>query len=107
MEIARHAIALQSAIATEENKQSHDGERRKRLRTLVDVLADWWLSVGGSLAPIVDANRREPGVPAVVHRRRGSFLAFATVLLCNVDTFERSEVESAVTNVYENWLAEA
>jgi hypothetical protein len=95
---------LQSAITTEENKQSNLGERPKRLRTLIEALADWWQSIGGSLAPTVDANRRDDG-PAIVHSRHGPFLTLAIALFCKVDVFKESEVESAVTNVHEKRLA--
>jgi hypothetical protein len=105
LDVAPTGLALQSAIKTEENKQSNAGERRKRLRTLVDALADWWLSTGGSLAPTVDANRRDRGTPAVVHGRHGHFLTFAVAMLCKVDVFKESEVEAAVTNVHEKRLA--
>jgi hypothetical protein len=100
----RPGVALQSAIKTEEKKQTNAGERRKRLRTLVDALADWWQSTGGSLASTVDANRRDDG-PAVVHGRHGRFLTLAVALFCNVDGFKKSEVEAAVTNVHEKRLA--
>jgi hypothetical protein len=104
MDVTQPCLALQSAINTERNKQTNAGERRKRLRTLVDALADWWLSAGGSLASTVDANRRD-GAPAVVHGRRGAFLTLAVALLCKVDVFKESEVIAAVTNVYEERLA--
>src|SRR5215472_13737962 len=97
-------MALQSAINTEENKQTNVGERPKRLRTLVEALADWWQSTGGTLALTVDANRRDDG-PAVVHGRHGPFLTLAVALFCEVDVFEGSEVVSAVTNVHEKRLA--
>jgi hypothetical protein len=102
--VTRICSALESAIWTEESKPRNAGERRKRLRTLVDALADWWLSNGGSLAPTVDANRRDEK-PAVVHGRRGDFLAFALALFCKVDEFKETEVEAAVTNVHEERLA--
>jgi hypothetical protein len=106
VDVARAAVVLQSAIEAEDKKQTNAGERRKRLRTLVDALADWWESGGGTLAPTVDANRRDDG-PAVVHGRRGLFLEFAVALFCKVDVFEESEVEAAVTNVHEARLASA
>jgi hypothetical protein len=105
LDVAPTGLALQSAIKTEENKQTSAGERRKRLRTLVDALADWWLSTGGTLASTVDANRRDGGAPAVVHGRHGHFLTFAVAMLCKVDVFKESEVEAAVTNVHEKRLA--
>ena len=96
--------ALQSAINTEENKETNFGERPKRLRTLVEALADWWQSTGGTLAPTVDANRRDDE-PAIVHGRHGPFLALAVALFCKVDVFKESEVVAAVTNVHEKRLA--
>ena len=69
IDVIRSAQTLQSAITAEEKKRTERGERRKRLRTLVDSLASWWLSEGGkSLAPYVKANRRDEG-QAIVHGR--------------------------------------
>jgi hypothetical protein len=99
-------MVLHSTIQTEERKPTKDGERRKRLRTLVDALADQWQSVGGRLAPTVRANRRD-GAPAVVHDRRGRFLTIAVALFCKVDVFKESEVVAAVTNVHEKRSAAA
>jgi hypothetical protein len=106
MTIAPYALALREAIRTERVKQTRSGERQKRLRTLVEALADWWLSIGRSLAPTVDANRRDKA-PAVVHRRYGDFLQLAVELFCYVDVFAHTEVEAAVTNVYEGRLKAA
>jgi hypothetical protein len=107
MDLAKAGLALQSAIKTEEKKKTKAGERRKRLRSLVEALADLWQSAGGSLASTVVANRRDCGQPAVVHGRRGRFLTLAVSLFCNVDVFEGSEVEAAVTNVHESRLTPA
>ena len=104
MDVGVASMALQSAIKTEEKKPTNAGERRKRLRTLVDAFADWWQSTGGSLGSTVDANRRDDG-PAVVHGRHGRFLTLAVALFCNVDVFKESEVVAAVTNVHEKRLA--
>lgn len=93
--------ALQAAITAETEKAGAKGERRKRLRTLVDGLASWWVSEGrGSIAPYVKANRRDGGAKAVSHGRSGKFLEFALALFCGVDSFRESEVEAAVINVY-------
>jgi hypothetical protein len=101
LDIARSACALRSAINGETKKPIIQGERQKRLRTLVDGLADWWIAGGGkSIAPYVRANRRDDG-PAVVHGRSGMFLTLALLLFCGVDAFRPSEVEAAVTNVQE------
>jgi hypothetical protein len=91
-------------LTRRKNKQTNAGERPKRLRTLVEALADWWQSIGGLLAPTVDANRRDDG-PAIVHDRHGHFLTLAVALFCKVDVFKESEVTSAVTNVHEKRLA--
>ena len=104
-EIGKIRQALESAINAEVKKSTQSGERSKRLRTLVEALASWW-SLGGerSIAPYVKANRRDHG-PAVVHGRSGKFLDLALALFCGVDGFKNSEVEAAVTNVYEAQLA--
>jgi hypothetical protein len=89
--IVPHVVSLQSTIEAENKKLRTTGERPKRLRTLVDALASWWLRGGGkSIAPYVKANRRDGG-PAVVHGRSGRFLELAVALLCYVDVFKRSE----------------
>jgi hypothetical protein len=105
MDVGVAGVALESAVETEEKKSTNAGERRKRLRTLVDALADWWQGTGGSLAPYVQASRRDND-RAVVHGRHGDFLSLAIALFCNVDVFKESEVEAAVTNVHEKRLAQ-
>jgi hypothetical protein len=105
LNIVQSRQALQFAIDAETDKFGKGGERAKRLRTLVDVLAAWWSSGGGrSIAPHVKANRRDDG-PAVVHGRTGKFLELAVALFCGVDVFKDTEVEAAVTNVHESQLA--
>jgi hypothetical protein len=105
LEIGGIRQALESAINVEVKKLTKSGEHSKRLRTLVEALASWWSLGGGkSIAPYVKANRRDHG-PAVVHGRSGKFLELAVALFCGVDVFKNSEVEGAVTNVYEAQLA--
>ena len=105
MDITWGLIALQSVITAEIKKPTKVGERHKRLRTLVDTLASWWLAEGGrSLAPLVKANRRD-GDRAIVHGRSGRFLNLAIALFCGADVFKETEVEAAVTNVHEARLA--
>ena len=106
MAVAPHALVLREAIKTEKARQIKSGERQKRLRTLVEALADWWQFVGGSLAPTVDASRRDDK-PAVVHGRHGDFLQLAVELFCHVDVFAHTEVVAAVTNVHEARLQTA
>ena len=100
MDVAMAAQTLDLAIERAEQAQRSPGERPKRLRTLVDALADWCQSRGWPLAPTVRANRRD-GAPAVVHGRHGDFLDLALALFSEVDKFKKSEVEAAVTNVHE------
>ena len=101
LEIGGIRQALELAINAEVKKPTKSGERSKRLRTLVEALASWWSFGGGrSIAPYVKANRRDHGL-AVVHGRSGKFLELAVALFCGVDVFKHSEVEAAVTNVYE------
>ena len=105
LDVARSMHALETIIIAECKKPINAGERRKRLRTLLETLASWWSSGGGrSLAPYVKANRRD-GDRAIVHGRSGKFLSLAIALFCSVDAFKRSEVEAAVTNVHEARLA--
>lgn len=104
LDIALPIQALEAAVAAQIEKPTVRGERKKRLRTLVDALAKWWIAGGGkSIAPYVRANRRDHG-RAVVHGRSGWFLNLAVALLCGVDVFKVSEVEAAVTNVHEGQL---
>jgi hypothetical protein len=105
LDIVPNVAALESSIAAETKKLSAAGERQKRLGSLIEALASWWLVGGGkSLAPYVRANRRD-GDRAVVHGRSGRFMSLAIALLCDVDVFKNSEVEAAVTNVHEARLA--
>lgn len=95
------AMNLQSTIEAESKRSRTVGERPKRLRSLSEALASWYLGGGGkSIAPYVKANRRDDGL-AVVHGRSGKFLELAVALFCDVDVFKRSEVEAAVSNVHE------
>ncbi len=81
------------------------GERKKRLRILVESLMDWWMSSTGKLpAPYVYAKRLD-GHRAIVIDRRDDFITLARALFCEIDQFSESEVISAVTNVHEDHLA--
>ena len=104
LDIVSHLLRLCDAIGRENNKPSKTGERKKRLRTLVERLANWWESMGKSLAPYVVAKRRDEG-PAVVLDRQGDFVSLARALLCEIDNFKATEVVSAITNVHEDRLA--
>jgi hypothetical protein len=107
LDIAAIPMKLKQAIEIEtlKPKAAKSGERKKRLRVLVETLADWWKSVTGkSLAPYVHAKRLDHR-PAMVIGRSGEFVALAQAVFSELDEFSDSEVISAVTNVYESDLA--
>jgi hypothetical protein len=91
---------LHETIEQERYKPVRMGERKKRLRTLVEGLANWWVSTGRSVAPYVYAKRRDND-RAVVIKRQGEFIEIACALFCEIDKFKESEVEAAITNVHE------
>jgi hypothetical protein len=100
-------LRLWQAIESEtaKPKTAIAGERKKRLRVLVEKLADWWKSVIGKIpAPYVYAKRLE-GHPAIVIGRQGDFISLALALFCEVDQFKKLEIISTVTNVHEDYLA--
>src|SRR5262249_12464939 len=108
MDMVPVMIALSRTIENETAKPrlSMAGDRKRRLRTLVEALADSWKSkVGKPLAPYVYAKRLGKGVPAFVVGRKGDFIELAKALFSSVDEFAESEVISAVTNVHESGLA--
>jgi hypothetical protein len=105
LQITSIAMTLGRAISSETVKVSSRGERKKRLRTLVESLADWWKSaIKKSLAPYVKAKRLGRRRTFVLGRG-GAFIELATAMFSKVDEFKESEVISAVTNVYETQLA--
>ena len=98
------AQALDHLITAEIKKprSSKRGERKKRLRILVEELAKWWSSATKrSIAPYVRAKRLDPW-PAIVVGRSGVFVELAQALFYEVDEFTPSEVISAITNVHES-----
>ncbi len=101
LEIAKLAMALGNEINAEKAKPSAKGERKKRLRILIEALAEWWIrATGKPIAPYVQTkplgNHR-----AFVVRRSGRFVEFAVSIISELDEFEPSEVISAIINVYE------
>jgi hypothetical protein len=104
LEMVPHVMNLERLIRSEDAKQP--GGRKKRLRVLVDLLADWWIAETGSLvAPYVVANRRD-GDTAVVHERRGEFISLAIAVFGEVDRFKESEIVSAVINMHKDRFVE-
>jgi hypothetical protein len=98
------AQALEHLIKAEITKprSSKRGERKKRLRILVEELAKWWSSATKrSIAPYVWAKRLDHA-PAIVVSRSGEFVELAQALFYEVDEFTPSEVISAITNVHES-----
>ena len=106
MDIVPVMMALSRAIEKEKTKSrpGKAGERKKRLRTLAEALANWWRPLTGkSLAPYVHAKRLDHR-PAFVVDRRGPFIELAQAVFSGTDEFKKSEVISAVTNVHESQL---
>jgi len=106
MKVAPIAQALSRLIGAEvtKPKPAKSGDRKRRLRTLVEGLAVWWSSVTGkSLSPYVHAKRLDHR-PALVIGRSGPFIDLARAVFCMIDEFAESEVISAVTNVHESQL---
>jgi hypothetical protein len=101
------AQALDRLISAEtaKSKTGKAGERKKRLRILVEGLANWWKAeTKMSIAPYVQAKRLDHR-SAFVLGRRGLFVDFAQALLCEIDEFASSEVISTITNVHESQLS--
>jgi hypothetical protein len=106
LDLVPFAEKLDDLITTEtaKSKASKAGERKKRLRFLVEELAEWWSAATGlSIAPYVQAKRLDHR-PAFVVGRRGLFVEFAQALLCEIDEFTTPEVISAITNVHESFI---
>ena len=106
MDIVPVMMVLFHAIENEKTKAkpAKAGERKKRLRTLVEALANWWRALTGkSLAPYVHAKRLDDR-PAFVVGRRGQFVELAQAVFSGTDEFKELEVISAVTNIHESQL---
>ena len=88
------AQALDHLITAEitKSKSNKRGERKKRLRILVEQLAKWWSSATKrSIAPYVQAKTLYHP-PAFVMGRGGAFVELAQALFCEIDEFTTSEV---------------
>ena len=104
LDIVPIAMKLDRGIEAETTKAVARGERKKRLRTLVEALAEWWTATTGkSLAPYVQAKRLDHH-PSIVIGRSGGFVDVARNMFSEIDEFSQSEVISAVTNVHESGL---
>jgi hypothetical protein len=101
--VTKASIDLGKITKIEKEKSGIKGERKKRLRILVEELAGWWLRTKRkTIAPYVQAKRLDRH-RAFVLGRRGRFLDLAIGTFSRLDEFKGSEVTSAVTNVYEDW----
>jgi len=87
LDAVRLSERLDRVVENEDARPDRVGDRKRRLRTLIDALAMWWLS----------AIRRP------LHRK-GAFLDLACALFCKIDCFRDSEVASALSNVYDSEL---
>jgi hypothetical protein len=98
------AQALDHLITAEitRPRSSERGERKKRLRILVEELAKWWSSVTKRSISLYVWAKRLDHAPARVVSRSGEFVELAQALFFEVDEFTPSEVISAVTNVHES-----
>jgi hypothetical protein len=87
-----------------ETDKGEGGGKKKRLRTLVESLADFWeQTLGRSIAPYVHAKRLDDR-PAFIVGREGDFIELALALFCHVDSFEDTDVIATITNVHEDRL---
>jgi hypothetical protein len=103
LELTELAMDLEKTLRAENKKPSAKGERKKRLRVLVEALADWWVkATDKTIAPYVQSK------PLGDHRafvagRSGRFIEFSLSVLSQLDTFKESEVISTIINVYDIW----
>jgi hypothetical protein len=96
--VAEANLKLRSALDREKAKPGRTGERRKRLRSLVETLADWWLSNRGSAPAVIPKSKRS--AKRRVHLGyEGPFLDLARALFCELDEFTDDEVVATVKNV--------
>jgi len=90
-------MRLGRLMQSENHKSAKRGERKKRLGTLVDLLANWWIAeTGRSIAPYVKAKRLDHRSAFVVGRS-GPFLSLALAMFGEIDQFKESEIIWAVT----------
>jgi hypothetical protein len=100
LDITSNVTRLYEVLERENQKPTKMGERKKRLRALVEGLANWWESTGKSVAPYVYA-KRLAGHPARVIDRKGEFVSITIAMFCELERFKKSEVLAAITNVHE------
>jgi hypothetical protein len=91
----RNAISkLETALKREAAKPRRTGERKKRLRSLVEALAAWWTETYG-LKPTITPKFQ--GRVLVGHQ--GPFLDLARAVFCGLDNFNDGEVVATVQDV--------
>lgn len=91
----RNAISkLETALKREAAKPRRTGERKKRLRSLVEALAAWWTETYGVKPTITP---KFQGRVLVGHQ--GQFLDLARAIFCGLDNFNDSKVVATVQDV--------
>jgi hypothetical protein len=104
-------VKLEASLTREKAKPPRSGGRKKRLRSLVEALADWWNARYGSFPKITartskvcDAKSSEKREAETSKKREivaheGPFLDLARALFCRVDEFNDTDVVATVQNV--------
>lgn len=99
LDIIGTAERLETGIRAERAKPTKKGKPKERLRVLIEGLSELWLAATDkTISPSVKSSIRD-NAPSVVHGRTGLFLDFAKSVLFELDSFNPTEIESAVTNV--------
>jgi hypothetical protein len=96
--LAEATYKLQAALDRERAKPRRSGERKKRLRSLVEALVDWWSEHRGGVPTIIQKSKRV-SKRRIVLGYEGPFLDLARAFFCKLDKFTDSEVVATVINV--------
>jgi hypothetical protein len=95
-------LELKDALRAETLRPRRRGERKKRLRTIVDELASWWRSLGRKVTVRNVTQSRKVGIgkrKRDVLGHEGEFLDLSRALLTRLDKFNDSEVVATVKTV--------
>jgi hypothetical protein len=96
--LAGAIFTLQAALDHEAAKPRRVGERRKRLRSLVEALAAWWNTSRGE-KPAITPELQRTSKRRVLVGLQGEFLDLARAVFCRLDNFNDSEVTATVQDV--------
>ena len=98
-EIINATMTLDQVARAERTKPVLSGKPKERLRILTEGFAElWFAATDKAISPSVKSKPRD-FAPSVVIGRSGAFLEFAKSVLFELDSFNPTEIESAVTNV--------